>query len=96
MLILRVMWSIEKAPCINEIGVNKYGISFKIKEFLKRATKKGPWSVMKSCLVVKKWPNGDLVEEIEFSEIGFWLQIHNLPMELLTSENAEVIEGRLG
>ena len=58
--------------------------------------KEGPWSVMGCCLTVKKWPMRDSVEEIDFFEVEFWAQIHNLPMDLMTVRNVVVIGGKLG
>ena len=96
MAILRGMWPIEMASCISEVGVNVYGISFKFESFLSRATEEGPWSVMRCCFIVKKWSMRGLVEEVDFSEVEFWVQIYNLPMDLMTQRNAEVIGRKLG
>ena len=96
MVILRGMWLIEMAPCISEVGVNVYGISFRSESFLRRAVEEGPWSIMGCCFIVKKWLRGDLVKKVDFSEVKFWVQVHNLPMELMTQSNAEVIGRKLG
>ena len=42
-------------------------------------------------MVVKEWKKGEVLEEIIFTEIEFWIQIHNLPIEMMTSKNAEMI-----
>ena len=36
-----------------------------------------------------------MVEEVDFTEISFWIQIHNLPIDLMTVRNTERIGARL-
>ena len=70
MAILRGMWPIEMAPCISEVDVNVYGISFRSESFLKRATAEGPWSVMGCCFIIKKWPMRGFGRKSRFFEGG--------------------------
>ena len=48
------------------------------------------------CFTVKRWPEGVSTEEVDFKGVRFWMQVHNLPITLLTVKNAEVIGRRLG
>ena len=47
-------------------------------------------------MVLQEWEEGAVVSEIQFSEICFWVQIHNMPLDLLTKKNVEVIGRKLG
>ena len=37
-----------------------------------------------------------MAKEVDFSEVDFWVQVHNLLVELMTVKNTEVIDGKLG
>ncbi|KAG8496310.1 hypothetical protein CXB51_009083 [Gossypium anomalum] len=37
-----------------------------------------------------------MVSELDISGIQFWIQIHNLPMDLMTTKNAKIIGEKLG
>ncbi|XVE72136.1 hypothetical protein DITRI_Ditri11bG0014400 [Diplodiscus trichospermus] len=89
--ILREIWSLELAPCNYEVRVDKFEISFKSEEIMRRATEEGPCSIMGSCCILKKWNSSGELEEVDFSEVEYWTQIHNLPMVLMTSRNTKVL-----
>ncbi|XVF23726.1 hypothetical protein REPUB_Repub13aG0064600 [Reevesia pubescens] len=48
----------------------------------------GPWSVMGCTLNLKSCLVDQAVNEIDFSSVLFWIQVHNLPLEMLTHQNA--------
>ncbi|OMO51032.1 hypothetical protein CCACVL1_30061 [Corchorus capsularis] len=96
MAILRSIWVEEVAPSIREVGENTYGISFKSERARDRAIGDGPWSIMGSCMNLKKWVSDRSVAEIDFSELDVWLQIHDLPPDMLTYKNAKAIGKVLG
>ncbi|XWS16681.1 hypothetical protein CRYUN_Cryun34aG0111700 [Craigia yunnanensis] len=96
MNILRGIWTEEVMPCICEVRVNQYGISFKTEEIMERMLGEGPWLVIGYCFTMKRWPKEVSIEEIEFIEMSFWIQVHNLPTNLLTVNNAEIIGRRIG
>ena len=50
----------------------------------------------RQSLVFKEWRVGDMVEEMSFKEALFWVQINDVPLDLLTKKNVEVIENKLG
>ena len=84
------------APCISVVRENMYDISFRTKEFMRRAIEEGLWLVMGCCLIVKHCPREDTEDEVDFSKVDFWVLVHNLPVELMTVKNVEVIGGKLG
>ena len=94
--ILRNIWALEVAPMIREVGENMYSICFVNEIQMKRAIDEGPWSIMGHCLVLKEWEEGAVLREIQFTEICFWVQVHNVPLDLLTKANAELIGRKLG
>ncbi|OMP07076.1 hypothetical protein COLO4_07649 [Corchorus olitorius] len=94
--ILRTIWSEEVVSNISVVGDNIYGLSFITEKMRDRAVDDGPWSIMGFCMNSKKWDKRDTVEEVDFSEVAFWIQVHNLPMDMLTTKNAAIIGKVLG
>ncbi|OMO61133.1 hypothetical protein COLO4_33544 [Corchorus olitorius] len=53
-------------------------------------------TVMGHCLCLRRWDLSLAVREIKFEEVSFWAQVHNLPLELMTCNNARRIGISLG
>ncbi|OMO49877.1 hypothetical protein COLO4_38315 [Corchorus olitorius] len=96
MAILRNIWPEKEAPAIGEVGLNTYSISFVSKELMMKALEENPWSIMGHCLNLKRWEANTPMALLDFKGIQFWIQIHNLPRELLTKQNGEKIGHSLG
>ena len=94
--VLQSMWLKKEVKVIKEMSVNLYAISFTNKQSMEKALEKGPWSVMVNCLNLKKWDVKETIQEISFSKVSFWIQVHKLPLEMLTRSNAEKIGKILG
>ncbi|KAF7133357.1 hypothetical protein RHSIM_Rhsim09G0070000 [Rhododendron simsii] len=56
----------------------------------------GPWSVMKSLMILRPLEEGMVVSQLQFSVCPFWVQIHGLPVEKMSRANAEIIGRRFG
>ncbi|XWS08031.1 hypothetical protein CRYUN_Cryun41cG0042100 [Craigia yunnanensis] len=63
---------------------------------MERMLEEGPWSIMGNCLMLMRWLEGVLAEEIRFKEMIFWIQLHNLLIDLLTIRDTKVIGRRIG
>lgn len=55
-----------------------------------------PWAVMNNLLVLKSLQNDLTVNDMDFSSCPFWVQIHGLPCDKMTRNNAELIGQRFG
>ena len=84
--VLKNVWSVKEVVEIRELSGNMYAISFVDKQSMKMALEGGPWSVIGSCLNLKKWEIDQAIHDISFSKVIFWIQIHKLPLELMTLE----------
>ena len=56
----------------------------------------GPWNIERFPLILKPWDQKLQVRDIDFSFIQLWVQVHNLPIEYMSKENAENIGALLG
>ncbi|OMO95873.1 hypothetical protein COLO4_15631 [Corchorus olitorius] len=75
---------------------NLVGIAFTNEDLMMKAMASGPWSVMSHNLNLQQWKPSQSLQEIDFSHMEFWIQIHNLPLDMMTKENAEKIGKILG
>lgn len=53
-----------------------------------RILRQGPSNIKGSLLVLKKWDVEAILQEISFSDIQLWMQIHGLPLGLMTRDRA--------
>ena len=52
--------------------------------------------LMGFSMVVRRGEMGVAIDDVDFNNIEFWVQIHNLLVELLTKRNAELIGKQIG
>ncbi|OMO96966.1 hypothetical protein CCACVL1_04733 [Corchorus capsularis] len=94
--ILQSIWSPKDLIEVREIGNNVYGLLFSNEEVTEMVLERGPWTVMGHCICFKKWEIEKTLMEMEFREVIFWVQIHNLPWEVQTKRNAERVGNVMG
>ena len=49
------------------------------------------WNIEGFPLILKQWHQNMSVEDMDFSSIPLWVQVHGLPIEYMSKENAEEI-----
>ncbi|OMP12130.1 reverse transcriptase [Corchorus capsularis] len=94
--VIRSIWGSRDLEDVRELGKNLYGFSFKTRKGLEFALNNGPWAIIGHHLILQRWEISKGVKEIEFKEIAFWIQVHNLPLEMQTMTNARRIGSTLG
>lgn len=53
-------------------------------EGVDRVLNDGPWSFQNDFIIFEKSSQGKRVADYVFDEISIWIQLHNLPIDLLT------------
>ncbi|OMO80690.1 hypothetical protein CCACVL1_12816 [Corchorus capsularis] len=94
--VLQSIWPLKVLRKVFDLGPNLCGFSFVDQRSMEFALHNGPWTVMGHHLCLKRWDTSLAVGEIKFEEVNFWTQVHNLPLEYLTSSNARKIGVQLG
>ncbi|OMO73700.1 hypothetical protein CCACVL1_17176, partial [Corchorus capsularis] len=94
--VLSNMWHGKDAPTIRKFGGNIFGFAFKSEKAMNLALDNSPWTVMGNCLSLKKWEVEEVISDIHFEEVQYWIQIHGLPLEMQTDENVKRVGSRLG
>ncbi|PWA54451.1 hypothetical protein CTI12_AA435140 [Artemisia annua] len=75
---------------------NFFKISFKDKDDVSKVLRDSPWYVMGYYVALKSWDSDKTLQEMEFNKGEFWIQAHDLPLGLFTSEYAASIAESLG
>lgn len=94
--ILERAWRTEQEFTISYWQDNVYGFSFQNEDDLCRIISKGPWSIMGSILILRKWDQSKSFSDLDFVFSPFWVQIHGLPLGFLNSKTGMVVAKSLG
>ncbi|OMO82607.1 hypothetical protein COLO4_22912 [Corchorus olitorius] len=94
--VLRSMWGNKDGPVITEFGSQIYGLAFQSEDQMFRAMMESPWTVMGFCLILKRWEVEKSISEISFDKIQYWVQVHELPLEMQTLDNLKKIGSSIG
>ncbi|BFG29571.1 hypothetical protein CerSpe_158450 [Prunus speciosa] len=55
----------------------------------------GPWSVMGFCFSGRRWPSNLAIEEAPTHMVAYWIQVHGIPLNLMSTGNAREIGEKL-
>ncbi|KAJ1390976.1 Zinc finger, CCHC-type [Sesbania bispinosa] len=94
-MILKGWGAIDKVS-ISDIGPNKFLFHFTDEDLMKRIIREAPWNVLGNHLNIQPWNPELSIEEVSFNLSPFWIQIHGLPIEMMTVKNASSIGSKLG
>lgn len=93
---LRQIWTVIEAPIIKEIKENTYGISFRNERIRDTAIAESPHLVNRCCMELHRWPREKSFQELDTDKISFWIQLHNVPLNLASLKNVQAIGSKLG
>ncbi|KAE9461554.1 hypothetical protein C3L33_06540, partial [Rhododendron williamsianum] len=94
--VIEKAWRTEEEFSISAWKDNIYAFGFKNDDDLCRIISKGPWSVMGSLLILRKWDQSKTFSDLDFSFSPFWIQIHGLPLGFLNPKAGMEIAKSLG
>jgi hypothetical protein len=93
---ISLAWKFLKSLTIEDRDDELMVFSFANLVDLKRVLENSPWNIKGSPLFLKEWSSSDSIKDIDFSTGAIWVQVHNLPLEMITPENAVSIGSSLG
>ncbi|GKD66174.1 reverse transcriptase [Tanacetum coccineum] len=94
--ILQKAWKKHSHVTIIPWKNNFFKIAFEDKSDIPKVLQESPWCVMGFYLALLPWDSNKTLQEMEFDKGEFWIQVHDLPLGLLTSEYAMTIAESLG
>ena len=76
----KLLWDTQKGFKVRDMGNHR--VLFKFKDFrdVDCVLKGEPWSVDKHLMALKQVLKQTNVRNLNFDRIGFWVQVHNLPI----------------
>jgi hypothetical protein len=94
---IETAWHFLSSVSIEETDVkNTFLFTFENHQDMIRVLELSPWNIRGHPLILKYWDPGMTLSELDFSCGEYWIQVHELPLELMTSQNAEILGGQLG
>ena len=63
---------------------------------LERVLEQEPWSYDKSLIAFQRVLNIEQIPQLEYNQVAFWVQLHNVPLKNLTHETDEAIGNSIG
>ncbi|KAJ1427570.1 hypothetical protein SESBI_09454 [Sesbania bispinosa] len=94
--ILAKAWGFAEEINIIDLGPNTFLFNFSEAKHAKRAMEESPWFVMGHLLSLQHWVPEATIHEVNFDEVGFWIQLHGLPLEFMSNSNAVKVAHLLG
>ncbi|KAJ1386880.1 hypothetical protein SESBI_40427 [Sesbania bispinosa] len=93
--ILLKAWGNQNDVQVTDLGTNTYIFTFIDTEIVKSILQAGPWFVMGFIASLQFWAPQASLNEIDYFKTSFWIQIHGLPLDTLTTSNAAKIAGKI-
>lgn len=93
---IRKGWGDPKGLSIVDIATNTFIFNFPDAETPCRILVNAPWNILGQVLILKQWCPQVAIQEVEYSYTPYWIQIHGMPLELFSKENAGRAGSRIG
>ncbi|KAF5477140.1 hypothetical protein F2P56_003812 [Juglans regia] len=93
---IKASWNFIKNFLIEDLEINKFIFTFRSIQDKLRVLNQVPWNFKGHLLIMKPWPLGATLQEISLNYAIFNVQIHGLPLDHITLENAIEIGKALG
>jgi hypothetical protein len=81
---------------VETLAPNKFLLGVTHEDHLDRILRFGPWNVKGSLLLLQQWSPDLAIAEVELTQCLFWVQVHGLPRQNMTTNNVIKIGKGLG
>lgn len=95
-VVLTTSWNLELNLAIKVYDNNIVTCSFNRLEDRDRVLNSGPWSIKGALLNLQIWSPSLTLEEVDFTYIEMWIQIHNLPPNRMNGDNIRKVGNVIG
>jgi hypothetical protein len=93
---LSSVWSFA-APLVMEVmDSNKFLFTVPHESHYQSIINQGPWNVKGSLLLLQPWSPTLAIDEVKLQYCAFWIQVHKLPLQYMTTKNAIKIGKAIG
>ncbi|XP_023888298.1 uncharacterized protein LOC112000407 [Quercus suber] len=84
----RPLWQTRSSFEVSDAGNNVLLIAFELEVDAEKVLHGEPWAFDRHLVVFQKYDGSTPIQELRFTTTNFWVQLHNLPYSLLTTEAA--------
>lgn len=89
-------WGSPKGLHIIDLQENTYLFNFSEPATPRRIMEDAPWNILGSLLCLHRWTPDLTLHEVDFSYSPFWIQIHGVPLQWFSTDNARRIASKVG
>jgi hypothetical protein len=89
-------WNFAAPMTMEVLDQNKFLFTVSHENHYKNILNKGPWNIRNSLLLLNSWSPALSIDEVKLNLCAFWIQIHGLPLQYMTTLNAIRIGKKLG
>jgi hypothetical protein len=89
-------WNFAIPLSIEVLDQNKYLFIVSHENHYKNIVNQGPWNIQNSLLLLQSWSPVLSIDEVKLNLCAFWIQVHGLPLQYMTTLNAIRIGKKLG
>jgi hypothetical protein len=90
------VWSFATPFSMEVLEPNKYLFTVSQESFCQRILDQGPWTIKGSLLLLQPWSSELAIDEVKLQYCAFWVQVHDLPRQFMTTKNAIRIGKTIG
>ncbi|KAJ1395231.1 hypothetical protein SESBI_33602 [Sesbania bispinosa] len=94
--IITKAWGLTGKLTISDLGPNLFMFNFIEAHQAKKAMEEGPWFIMGHLLSLQSWVSTATINEVDYHNVDFWVQLHSLPLEYMSNSNAVKVARLLG
>ena len=80
-------WGFATPLTMEVLGSNKYLFTVPQESHYKGIINQGPWNVRGSLLLLQPWSSNLAIDEVKLHLCTFWIQVHDIPLQLMTIQN---------
>ncbi|KAL9678880.1 hypothetical protein QQ045_016731 [Rhodiola kirilowii] len=93
---LRKAWNVQDRATFWEVAENLFVVRFKKREDRDRTLLGGPWTYRGAVVLMKRWDSEIPPKKAVLDTFSIWLQIHNVPLEMMTDKLAHKVAAVAG
>ncbi|CAI9105264.1 OLC1v1004151C1 [Oldenlandia corymbosa var. corymbosa] len=86
----RTYWNVQNGMETMAAGQNKVFFKFNSPVDMRRVQQGSPWTIGKLLFVLTELNEEDVIDEVDFSWVPFWIQIKGLPFGLMQRNRLEI------
>jgi hypothetical protein len=90
------LWRTDHGFTVRDLNDNRLVFVFEDEANRERVMMGEPWAYDKHLVILKRIEEDEAIEEVEFRETSFWVQLHGLPVRRMNYEVATAFGSSLG